>query len=96
MERVGLKSVLKLQMTSYSDNVYDVTIFFVFFLKFLAYTLSLPSFIVVRHQIVKLKWGASPPVHYRGNPDPVQNRLKVSNKQLNQKHFCYQIINIVV
>ena len=35
----GLKSVLKLQMTSYSDNAYDVTNFFVFFLVLSLYSI---------------------------------------------------------
>ena len=69
----GLNSVsLKLEMTSYSDNAYDITNFFV-----VSYTLLLPRFIVVRHQMVELNWGASPLVHYRGIPDPVQNKVKV-------------------
>ena len=51
----GLKSVLKLEMTSYSDNAYEVT--FCCFEKFLAYTLFLPSFIVVRHQMAELNQG---------------------------------------
>ena len=65
-------------MTSYSDNAYDITDLFCCFEKFLAYTLFLPSFIVVRHQMVELNRGAflPPLVHYRGMPDPVQNRVK--------------------
>ena len=47
-------------MTSYSDNAYDITNLFCCFENFLAYTLFLPSFIVVRHQMVELNWGASP------------------------------------
>ena len=49
-------SGLKLEMTSYSDNAYDVTIFCCFE-KFLAYTLLLPRFIAVRHQMAELNWG---------------------------------------
>ena len=74
------QAVLKLEMVSYSDNAYDVTNFCCCcFEQFLAYTLFLPSFIVVRHQKVELNWGGGlfcPPVHYRGIPDPVQNRIK--------------------
>ena len=47
----------KLEMTSYLDNAYDITNFFGCFEKFLAYTVFLPSFIVVRHQIAELTWG---------------------------------------
>ena len=39
----------KLEMTSQSDNAYDITGFFGCFEKFLTYTTFLPSFIVVRH-----------------------------------------------
>ena len=61
----GLKSVLKLQMTSYS--VLMTSLIFCFFEKFLAYTLFLPSFIVVRHQMVELNWGAFlPPLSITG------------------------------
>ena len=49
-------SWLKLEMTSYSDNAYDVTIFFCFE-KLLAYTLFLPSLIAVRRQMAELNWG---------------------------------------
>ena len=77
----GLNSVLKLEMTSYSDSAYEITNLFCCFKKFLVYTLFLPSFIVVRHQMVELNWGggllAPPVVHKRGIPDPVQNRVKV-------------------
>ena len=44
-------------MTSYSDNANDITNLFCCFEKFLAYTLFLTSFIVVRHQMVELNWG---------------------------------------
>ena len=46
---------LKLEMTSYSDNAYDVTNCFHCFEKFLAFTLFLSSFIVVRRQMAELK-----------------------------------------
>ena len=50
------------------------------FERFLAYTLFLPSFIVVGQQIAELSLGGaaflSLPFHYRGIPDPVQNRVK--------------------
>ena len=49
-------SGLKLEMMSYSDNTHDLTDVFVFE-KFLAYTLFLPSFIVVRLQMAELKRG---------------------------------------
>ena len=50
-------SGLKLEMTSSSDNAYDVTIFCCFE-TLLAYTLFLPSFIVVRPQMAELnRWG---------------------------------------
>ena len=52
----GLNSVLKLEMTSYSDNAYDVTNF-CSFEKFLAYTLFPTSFIVVKHEMAELNWG---------------------------------------
>ena len=68
-ETSGLNSGLKLEMTSSSNNAYDITE------KFLAYTLFLKRFIVVRHQMEELNWGGGafcpPPVHYRGIPDPV-------------------------
>ena len=44
----------KLEMISYSDNAYDVTNLFGCFEKFLADTVFLPSFIVVRHQMAEL------------------------------------------
>ena len=46
-----------LEMTPYSDNAYDVTNCFGCFEKFLAYTVFLPSFIVVRHQMAELTLG---------------------------------------
>ena len=45
-------------MTSYSVNAYGVTDFFCCFRNFLGYTLFLPSFIVVRHQMAELNLGA--------------------------------------
>ena len=71
-------SRLKLEMTSYSYNVYDVTSFCCF-QKFLAYTLFLPSFIVVRHQMAELNWGASP-IHYWvfRTPSKIGLRLLIS------------------
>ena len=57
-------------MKSYSDNAYDVTNFFGCFEKFLAYTIFLPSFIVVRHQMAELTWGGG------FFALPVQNRVK--------------------
>ena len=71
----GLNSVLKLEMTSYSDNANDITDLFCCFEKFLACTLLLPSFIVVRHHMV---WGDGRfalLVNYRGISDPVQHRV---------------------
>ena len=71
-------SGLKLEMTSYSDNAYDVANFF-YFEKFLAHTLFLPSFNVVRPQMAELTRGGAfllTPVHYKGIPDSVQNRIK--------------------
>ena len=53
----GLNSVLKLEMTLYSDNAYDITNLFCCFENFLTCTLFLSSFIVVRHQKVELNWG---------------------------------------
>ena len=47
----------KLEMRSYSDSAYDVTNFFGCFETFLAYTVFLPSFIVLRHQLAELTWG---------------------------------------
>ena len=49
-------SGLKLEMTSYSDNAFDVTIFCCFEMP-LAYTPFLRSFIVVRPQMAELNWG---------------------------------------
>ena len=66
----GLNSVLKLEMTSYSDNAYDITNSFV-----VSYTLLLPSFIV-RHQMVELNWGL-PPCTLQGYPGPFQNKVEV-------------------
>ena len=68
-------------MTSYSDNSDDVTNHFCCFENFLAYSLFLRGFIVVRCQMVELDWGGGgaflPPLdRYRGIPDPVQNRVK--------------------
>ena len=64
-------------MMSHSDNAYDFTTCFCFE-KFLAYTLFLPSFIVVRPQMAELNWeGRLPLVHYRGILDPVQNSVKL-------------------
>ena len=58
-------------------------IFVCCFEKFLVYTLSLPSFIVVRPEMVELNGGGggergafAPFVQYRCIPDPVQNRVK--------------------
>ena len=60
------------------------SLIFCFFEKFSAYTLFLPSFIVVRHQMVELNWGGAflppPPIHYRGIRDPVQNRVNEDSK----------------
>ena len=55
-----ITSSLKLEMTSYSDNAYDVTNFWCFE-KFMAYTLFLRSFIVVRPQMATLNWGLFAP-----------------------------------
>ena len=67
----------KLEMTSYSDNGFDVTDFFGCFEKFLAYAVFLPGFVVVRHQMAKLTWGVAPRPIYL-SPGPVQNRVKVT------------------
>ena len=48
---------LKLEMMSYSDNAYDVTNVFCCFEEFLAYTLFLQSFIIVRPQMAELNLG---------------------------------------
>ena len=48
---------LKLEMTSYLDNAYDVTNFADCFEKFLTYTVLIPSPIVLRHQMAELTWG---------------------------------------
>ena len=71
---------LKLEMTSYSDNDYDVTNCFGCFEKLLAYTVFLPSFIVLRHQMAELTWGGGflAPIQYRVRPDSVQNRVKLN------------------
>ena len=47
----------KLEIMSYSDNAYDVTNFFGCFETFLAYSVFLASFIVLRHQLAELTWG---------------------------------------
>ena len=72
---------LKLETTSYSDNSCGATNYFCFFLNFLAYSLFLVGFIVVRCQIADLEWreGFFAYVCYRGIPDPVQNRVNVLN-----------------
>ena len=75
----GLKSVPKLQMTSYSDNAYDVINFF--FFKVLS-LYSIPTkFHCCQTPNGRVKLGGGglfcPPVHYRGIPDPVQNRVKL-------------------
>ena len=54
-------------MTSYSDNAYDVANFFGCFEKILDYTVFLPSFTVVRHQMAELIWGLFAPFQYRGS-----------------------------
>ena len=51
-------------MTSYSDNGYDVINSFCYFEKFLAYSLFIPSFIVVKCQIAEVSL------------DCIQNRVK--------------------
>ena len=48
-----------------------MTSLFCCFEKFLAYTLFLPSFIVVRHQMAELNWGGFLP------PPPVQTPSKI-------------------
>ena len=49
---------------------------FWWFEKFLAYTLFLRSFIVVRPQMAKLNWAfCPPPIHFRGIQDPFQNTV---------------------
>ena len=89
-----LNSVLKLEMRSYSDNAYDVTYFFYCcFEKFLTYTLFLPSFIVVRHQMAEFKLGA--PVHYRGFPDPVQNRIKMAQDEFTPLFQVFLYVEVV-
>ena len=74
-------------MISYSVNAYDVTNFVSCFEKFLAYTLFLLSFIVVRHQMAELNWGAflSLSVYYMGIPEPFQNRVKKPTKNYQSK-----------
>ena len=63
-------------MMSYLDNAYDVTNFFGCFEKFFAYTVFLPSFIVLR---VILGFFCPPPlVQYRVRPDPIQNRVNLA------------------
>ena len=83
----------KLEMTSYSDNAYDGTIFCCFE-KFLAYTGFLPSFVVFRHQMAELTWGGAflpSPIQYRGSPDPVQNRVKSDPNDFDaQIQICIQ------
>ena len=73
-------SRLKLEMTSCSGNAYDITNFLLLQKVFGLY--SIPSFIVVRHQMAELNRGslfATPsPVHYREIPDPIQNRVKAN------------------
>ena len=68
----GLNSVLKLEMTSYSDNAYDITIFFCFL-----YSIATKFHCQTPNGRVEL--GAPPPplVHYRGILGPVQNKVKV-------------------
>ena len=80
---MGMKS----EMTSYSDNAYDITNCFCCFEKFLAYTLFLPSFVVVRCQIAQLNWrGVAPlPTHYMGIPTLSKIGLTRSTEQGNNK-----------
>ena len=62
----------KLQMTSYSDNVYDVTNFLGCFAKFLTYTVFLPSFIFVRHQMAELTLGGFCHLGYAQTPSKIR------------------------
>ena len=82
-------------MTSCSDNVFDVTIFCCFE-KFLADILFLPSFIVVRHQMGELKRGEGVllplPFHYRGIPDPVQNRVNICIYWVCKRRFIWKFL----
>ena len=52
-----------------------MSLIFFRFEKLLVYSLFLPSFIVVRHQMAELNWGLLS-FHCRGVPDPVQNRVR--------------------
>ena len=71
-------------MTSYSDNAYDF-----------AYTLFLPSFIVVRPQLAELNRGAFL-LHYRGIPDPVQNRVKGPVKPIQRVKIVHSFYTVCV
>ena len=81
------RSGLKLVMTSYSDNAYDVTNLFVVLKS------SWP--ILYSYQVSLLsdpRWQSKtgeaflppPPIHYRGIPDPVQNKVNL-DQGLSQK-----------
>ena len=62
----------KLEMTSFRTVLMTSPLFC--FEEFLAYTVFLPSFIVVRHQMAELtrEGGFFAPVQYRGSPVPVR------------------------
>ena len=75
----GLNSGLKLEMTSYSDNAYDVTNFVLLFWKVLGLYSILTKFHCCqtpRGRVKRRGFLPPPPVHYRGIPDPIQNRVK--------------------
>ena len=93
----GPDSVMKLQMTPYSDNAYDVTNSFCCFEKFLAYTLFLPGFIVVRHQMAELNWGGGglpyPLLRYPGS---IQNRVKIRIDKNNSLFHLFDAFSLVL
>ena len=74
----GLNLVLKLEMTSYSENAYDITNFFVVLKVLGIYSIATEfHFCQKPNGRVNKLGGFLPPIHYRGIPDPVQNRVKV-------------------
>ena len=81
-------SGLKLEMKSYSDNAYDVTISCCFE-RFMACTLFLPSFIAVRHQMAELNVLAflPPPPAIIGVSRTVQNRVNCGCAKVKSIHY---------
>ena len=63
-------------MTSYLNNDYDVMNYFAKFEKFLAHSISIPSFMTVRSQMSESDWGALPPYKLGSQNTPYEPGLK--------------------